>query len=81
LGEGVTGFPFQFLGAGAQKLYPATKALGANLRDWCSVVTLMADQNILGKMIGEGNLAPLTAEDEATTPALNKGSPSPPIKK
>ncbi|GAH53961.1 unnamed protein product [marine sediment metagenome] len=41
----------------------------------------MADQYILGKMIGEGNLTTSAAEDKATVTALNKSSPSPPIKK
>jgi hypothetical protein len=41
----------------------------------------MTDQNIFGKMISEGNLTALTAKDKTTTTALNKGSPSPPIKK
>jgi len=55
--------------------------LRAGLRDRHSAVALVAEQNILGEVVGKGNLATPAAEDKATITALNKGSPSPPIKK
>jgi len=55
--------------------------LRAGLRDWHFVVALVAEQNILGEVAGKGNLAAPAAEDKATITALNKCSPSPPIKK
>jgi hypothetical protein len=81
LGKGKAGFLLQLLGANAQELYAAAKTPGTSLGHCRSVVTLVADQSILSRMVTESDLATLAAQHQAAAATLNETSCSPPIEK
>ena len=79
LSEGSGGLLLQFLSAYTQKLYAAALALGTNLRHLHPVITLVTEQDILNRVIAEGNVAAAAGQNVAAVPALNEGSPAPAV--
>ncbi len=81
LGEKLSGDGFHLLGAKAEELDALAPAIGADQGHSTAPVAMMADQFLLGPMIGQGHIAAGALEDVATVTAHDESGCAPPIEK